>query len=117
MFELTGKKTLVIGLARTGLTTSFFCARHGAIVTATDTRSESELGEASTKLRAAGVSVQLGGYTDKILDGQELVLFPSAQKLARPQNIADCSRCSAQNKLRCLTSMAGLHLLQMVNVN
>src|SRR5215468_798380 len=74
MFELTGKKTLVIGLARTGLTTSFFCARHGAIVTATDTRSESELGEASTKLRAAGVSVQLGGYTDKILDGQELVI-------------------------------------------
>jgi len=38
MFELGGKKTLVIGLARTGVATSLFCAKHGAIVTAVDTR-------------------------------------------------------------------------------
>src|SRR5215470_9850550 len=74
MFELTGKKVLVIGLARTGLATSLFCAKHGALVTATDTRSESDLAEASAKLRAAGIAQQLGGYTEKILDGQELVI-------------------------------------------
>jgi UDP-N-acetylmuramoylalanine--D-glutamate ligase len=74
MFELTGKKVLVIGLARTGLATSLFCARHGAIVAATDTRAESELSEASAKLRAAGVVGQFGGYTEAILDGQELVI-------------------------------------------
>src|SRR5215468_9801913 len=74
MSELTGKKVLVIGLARTGLATSLFCARHGAIVTATDTRSESELAEAAAKLRAEGISPQLGGYAETILDGQELII-------------------------------------------
>jgi len=94
MFELTGKKVLVIGLARTGLATSLFCAKHGAIVTATDTRPESDLAEAAATLRSGGTAVQLGGYTDKILDGQELVIpspgVPANSeilKAARAQNI------------------------------
>ena len=53
MFDLNGKKVLVIGLARTGVATSLFCARHEAIVTAVDTRPESELAEIAAKLRAA----------------------------------------------------------------
>jgi UDP-N-acetylmuramoylalanine--D-glutamate ligase len=74
MFDLNGKKVLVIGLARTGVATSLFCARHEAIVTAVDTRPESELAEAAAKLRARNISLQLGGYTEKILDGQDLVI-------------------------------------------
>jgi UDP-N-acetylmuramoylalanine--D-glutamate ligase len=74
MFDLNGKKVLVIGLARTGVATSLFCARHEAIVTAVDTRPESELAEIAAKLRAAKISLQLGGYTEKILDGQDLVV-------------------------------------------
>jgi len=95
MSELTGKKVLVIGLARTGLATSLFCARHGAIVTATDTRSESELAEAAAKLRAEGISPQLGGYAETILDGQELIIpspgVPANSdilKAARARNIS-----------------------------
>ena len=65
--ELNGKKVIVIGLARTGVATSLFCARHGATVTAVDTRPESELADASAKLRAAGVTLHLGGYTEQIL--------------------------------------------------
>ena len=74
MFDLNGKKILVIGLARTGVATSLFCARHEAIVTAVDTRPESELAEIAAKLRAAKISLHLGGYTEKILDGQDLVI-------------------------------------------
>jgi len=74
MFDLNGKKVLVIGLARTGVATSLFCARHGALVTAVDTRPESEIVEAAAKLRAAEISLQLGGYSDKNLDGQDLVI-------------------------------------------
>ena len=64
MFDLNGKKILVIGLARTGVATSLFCARHEAIVTAVDTRPESELAEIAAKLRDAKISLQLGGYTE-----------------------------------------------------
>jgi len=74
MFDLNGKKILVIGLARTGVATSLFCARHEAIVTAVDTRPESDLAEIAAKLRAAKISLQLGGYTEKILDGHDLVI-------------------------------------------
>ena len=94
MFELTGKKILVIGLARTGLATSLFCAKHGAIVTATDTRPESDLAETAATLRATGVSLRLGGYGEEILEGQEFVVpspgVPANSdilKAARAQNI------------------------------
>ena len=72
--ELKGKRVLVIGLARTGVATALFCADRGAVVTAADTRSADELGDCVSNLREAGVQLQLGGYADAILHGQELVV-------------------------------------------
>ena len=43
--DLAGKRVLVVGLARTGVVTSLFCAGYGATVAATDERPESELAE------------------------------------------------------------------------
>ncbi len=72
--ELRNKRVLVVGLARTGVATSLFCAARGAIVTATDTRSEEELGDPIAPLRAARVSLELGGHREKILMDQELIV-------------------------------------------
>jgi UDP-N-acetylmuramoylalanine--D-glutamate ligase len=72
--HLKGKRVLVIGLARTGIATALFCADYGAIVTATDSRSAGELGESIAKLRPAGVQLELGGHSDSILLGQQLVI-------------------------------------------
>jgi UDP-N-acetylmuramoylalanine--D-glutamate ligase len=72
--ELRKKRVLVVGLARTGVATALFCAGHNAIVTATETRAESELGDAPAKLRAAGVSLELGGHTDKTFLAQDLIV-------------------------------------------
>jgi UDP-N-acetylmuramoylalanine--D-glutamate ligase len=74
--ELRGKRVLVVGLARTGVATALFCAARDAIVTATDTRSESEIGEPIAELRAAGVALALGGHHESILRAQDL-LIPS----------------------------------------
>ena len=60
--ELAGKKVLVVGLARTGIATALFCAERGARVTATEERSERQLSETAAKLRAAGVTLELGGH-------------------------------------------------------
>ena len=73
-FELKRKRVLVIGLARTGVATALFCAERGGIVTAIDTRGASELGECVSKLRSAAVQLQLGGYSEAMLRGQELVI-------------------------------------------
>lgn len=72
--ELRKKRVLVVGLARTGVATALFCAGHNAIVTATETRAESELGDAPAKLRAAGVALELGGHTEKTFLAQDLII-------------------------------------------
>ncbi|HTA58849.1 MAG TPA: UDP-N-acetylmuramoyl-L-alanine--D-glutamate ligase [Candidatus Baltobacteraceae bacterium] len=72
--ELRKMRVLVVGLARTGVATALFCAGHNAIVTATETRGESELGDAAAKLRAAGVTLELGGHTEKTFLAQDLIV-------------------------------------------
>ncbi|MGB0034459.1 MAG: UDP-N-acetylmuramoyl-L-alanine--D-glutamate ligase [Candidatus Acidiferrales bacterium] len=65
---------LVVGLARTGIATALFSAGYGATVTATDEKSESELGEAAARLRAAGVQLELGGHTPATFLEQDLIV-------------------------------------------
>jgi UDP-N-acetylmuramoylalanine--D-glutamate ligase len=72
--DLRGKRVLVVGLARTGVATSLFCAARGACVTATDSRSETEIGEALAKLKDAGVTLELGGHREKAFLEQELIV-------------------------------------------
>jgi UDP-N-acetylmuramoylalanine--D-glutamate ligase len=73
-FDFEGKRVLVVGLARTGIVTSLFSAGYGAIVTATDEKPESELGDAPAKLRAAGVTLALGSHAPEIFLEQDLIV-------------------------------------------
>ncbi len=72
--ELRKMRVLVVGLARTGVATALFCARHNAIVTATESRPESDLGDTPAKLREAGVTLELGGHTEKTFLAQDLII-------------------------------------------
>ncbi len=72
--ELRKMRLLVVGLARTGVATALFCAKHNAIVTATEARTEDELGDAPAKLREAGVTLELGGHTEKTYLAQDLIV-------------------------------------------
>jgi UDP-N-acetylmuramoylalanine--D-glutamate ligase len=72
--ELRNKRVLVVGLARTGVATSLFCTARGARVTATDTRSEEELGDSIAPLRAAGLRLELGGHREETLMDQDLII-------------------------------------------
>src|SRR6202521_6015959 len=73
-FELRGKRVLVVGLARTGVATALFCAARGANVTATDARTEEEIGEAIAPLRTAGISLELGGHRENTFLEQDLIV-------------------------------------------
>lgn len=72
--ELRKKRVLVVGLARTGVATALFCAAHYAIVTATESRVESELADIPAKLREAGVILELGGHTEETFLAQDLII-------------------------------------------
>jgi UDP-N-acetylmuramoylalanine--D-glutamate ligase len=73
-FDLQGKRVLVVGLARTGLTAALFCAGNRAIVSATDDKAEAQMGDMPAKLRAAGVSLALGGHAAANFVEQDLIV-------------------------------------------
>src|SRR2546429_3660294 len=75
-FELRGKRLLVVGLARTGVATALFCAERGAKVTATDARSENEIGDTIAPPRVGGISVG-GGDRGGIALLEQHLTFPS----------------------------------------
>src|SRR5262249_8558106 len=64
----------VVGLARTGVATALFCATRGAVVTATESRSEAEIPETVAELQAAGVALELGGHQEKTFLQQDLIV-------------------------------------------
>ena len=72
--ELRKMHVLVVGLARTGFATALFCAKHNATVTATDLRSEAQLGDVPAKLWGAGVKLELGGHQEKTYLAQDLII-------------------------------------------
>ncbi|HKW89638.1 MAG TPA: UDP-N-acetylmuramoyl-L-alanine--D-glutamate ligase [Candidatus Acidoferrales bacterium] len=72
--ELEGKRVLVVGLARTGLVTSKFCAAYGARVTAVDEKPESQLADTAAALRAGGVALQFGSFDQETFTNQDLIV-------------------------------------------
>ena len=74
VIDLGGKKVLVVGLARTGIATALFCAERGARVTATEARPEAEIAETAAKLRAVGVTLELGGHRAETFVEQDLIV-------------------------------------------
>jgi len=66
---------LVVGLARTGVATARFCTAHDATVTATDLRTEHEIGEqVLAELRTAGVELELAGHQNATLLRQDIII-------------------------------------------
>jgi len=68
------KRVLVVGLARTGVAAALFCSARGAVVHATDTRSEAEIGDSVARLRDVGVALSFGAHDESILRAQDLVI-------------------------------------------
>ena len=62
------------GTRRTGIATALFCAERGARVTATEARPELEIAETAAKLRAAGVTLELGGHRPETFVEQDLIV-------------------------------------------
>ena len=102
--DLKGKRVLVVGLARTGVAAALFCAARGAVVTATESRTKAEIGESVALLRAAGVSLELGGHQEKTFLQQELIVpspgVPAGTRRCCKQRAPQVSRSGAKSSWR-----------------
>jgi UDP-N-acetylmuramoylalanine--D-glutamate ligase len=73
MKNYTGKKIVIIGVARQGQALARFFTRRGAQVVLTDTREKEQLSEELVGLEKLNVSLDLGGHHTEILDGADMV--------------------------------------------
>jgi UDP-N-acetylmuramoylalanine--D-glutamate ligase len=92
MMNLKDKKTLVVGLGRTGLAAARFLHQKGARVLVADTADETQLGDSVGTLRKMGVALELGPHRVSSFQNADLIVVspgvchtiePIAQAIAR----------------------------------
>jgi UDP-N-acetylmuramoylalanine--D-glutamate ligase len=71
-FTVRGKRVVVVGAARSGVAAAELLVRRGALVTLTDLREQIEDEE---RLRAAGVTLELGGHRASTLTEADLIVL------------------------------------------
>jgi len=72
--ELNGKRTLVVGLGKSGVASALFMKAHGARVTVSDTKSGDELRNEIPALLDHGIIVETGGHGERTFRGQDLIV-------------------------------------------
>ncbi len=73
VFTVSGQRVAVVGAARSGIAAAELLARRGGRVTLSDARSELAESDA-TRLRSAGVELELGGHTEGTFTGADLIV-------------------------------------------
>jgi UDP-N-acetylmuramoylalanine--D-glutamate ligase len=83
--DLSGKKVLVVGLARTGIATAKFLKTKGSLVTTTEVRPREEMRESVQELRGMDISGEWGGHrTDTFLKQDLIVVSPGVDLNIEP---------------------------------
>ena len=73
--EIRGKKVLIVGLARTGVSLSKLLVKLGAEVTVSDHKSKAELSNFLEEMEGVDVNYDLGGHTPKTFLQQDLIIL------------------------------------------
>jgi UDP-N-acetylmuramoylalanine--D-glutamate ligase len=74
MMNLKDKKTLIVGLGRTGLAAARFLHQKGARVLVADTADETQLGDSARTLREMGVALELGAHRTSSFQKADLII-------------------------------------------
>ncbi|WP_373044185.1 UDP-N-acetylmuramoyl-L-alanine--D-glutamate ligase [Vulgatibacter sp.] len=85
MYELSGRKVLIVGLARSGVAAAKLCAAKGARVTATDKRKPAQLEAQVRELLPLGVRFELGGHDVESFTSAELIVCSPGVPLANAE--------------------------------
>jgi UDP-N-acetylmuramoylalanine--D-glutamate ligase len=87
--ELTNKKILVVGLARTGVAVARFLVAQGALVTITDMADEEKLSESLEQLADLDITFELGRHVPhSFLMADLIVVSPGVPMDIKPLNMA-----------------------------
>src|SRR3954447_6748705 len=73
--QVSGKRVLVVGLGKSGVSSALFLKQHGARVTVSDSKSEAELHEHIPVLLENGIAVETGGHGERTFGQQDLIVI------------------------------------------
>ena len=80
-FSVRGRRVVVVGAARSGIAAAELLLRRGARVTLTETRPAFEQAD---RLRALGVTLELGGHQPQTLSAADLIVTSPGVNLEQP---------------------------------
>jgi UDP-N-acetylmuramoylalanine--D-glutamate ligase len=83
--ELKNKRALVVGLGRSGVASAFFLQEHGAKVTVSDSKSETQLHPEIAALLDRGVSIETGRHGERTFRDQDLIVVSPGVPYDHPQ--------------------------------
>ena len=92
MKEWNGKRVLILGAARQGLALARWLSIHGAHVTMSDMRSESDLRVAKESIAELGITWALGGHPLELLDSTDVLCLSGGVPLTFPIVVEATSR-------------------------
>ncbi len=73
--DIKGKRILIVGLAKTGVSLAHFLHNQGAEVTVSDHKSKAELLNHLEKLESIPIKLELGGHTPKTFLAQDMIIL------------------------------------------
>ncbi|MCG8471812.1 MAG: UDP-N-acetylmuramoyl-L-alanine--D-glutamate ligase [Desulfobacterales bacterium] len=87
--NLTDKKVVVVGLARSGASIARFLSHQGAKVIVSDTKERGKLGGLPEAMEKEGIALELGGHTTHTFETANLVvLSPGVPHTSNPVKVA-----------------------------
>lgn len=73
--DLEGKRVLIVGLARSGVSLAHFLTECGAQVTVSDHKSKPELATSLEQIEGLNVQLDLGGHSPKVFLAQDCIIL------------------------------------------
>ncbi len=83
--ELEGKRVLVVGLGKSGVSAALFAHARSAKVTVSDSKAEAQLGKDIPKLLDLGIVVETGSHGERTFRDQDLIVVSPGVPYNTPQ--------------------------------